>query len=56
MTSEAPLWPIGDHLERIPHVALVPAGIDRRLTPVDRRLKAAGLLHHPAAGPGRHRG
>jgi len=56
MTSEAPLWPIADHLERIPHVALLPLGIGRRLTPVDRRLEAAGLLHHPAAGPGRRRG
>jgi hypothetical protein len=55
MTSEASLWPIAAHLERIPHVALLPPGGGRRLTPVDRRLKAAGLLNHPAAGPERRR-
>ena len=53
MTSEAPLWPIAHHLERIPHVGLVPAGIGRRLTPLDGRLRAAGLLHHPTARSGR---
>ncbi|TMG28759.1 MAG: hypothetical protein E6H93_12630 [Chloroflexi bacterium] len=53
MTSEAPLWPIAHHLERIPHVGLVPAGIGRRLTPLDGRLRAAGLLHHPTARAGR---
>jgi hypothetical protein len=51
MTSAAPLWPIAEHLERIPHRPLLPAGIGRRLTPVDPRLKAAGLLHYPGAGP-----
>ena len=55
MTSEVPLWPIAEHLERIPHVVLVPPGIARRLVPLDRRLKAAGLLHHPTSGPGRNR-
>jgi hypothetical protein len=53
MTAEAPLWPIAKHLERIPHVTLLPPGIGRHLTPLDRRLKAAGLLHHPSAGPAR---
>ena len=53
MTSEAPLWPIAEHLERIPHVALVPAGMGRRLTPLDGRLRAAGLLHHPTVRAGR---
>jgi hypothetical protein len=55
MTSEVPLWPIAQHLERIPHLVLIPPGIARRLVPLDRRLKAAGMLHHPTAGPGRHR-
>ncbi len=55
MTTEAPLWPIAAHLERIPHVALVPPGIGRHLTPLDDRLKAAGLLQHPTAGPGHRR-
>src|SRR5438270_11657736 len=53
MTSEAPLWPLAHHLERIPHVGLVPAGLGRRLTPLDGRLRAAGLLHHPTARAGR---
>ena len=52
MTTESPLWPIAEHLEGIPHLVLLPPGIGRRLTPVDTRLKAAGLLHHPAR-PGR---
>ena len=51
MTTEAPLWPVAAHLERIPHIALVPPGVGRRLTRLDGRLRAAGLLHHPTAGP-----
>lgn len=51
MTSDDDLWPIAEHLERIPHVALLPPGVARRLAPVDRRLKTAGLLEHPTAGP-----
>lgn len=47
MTTEAHLWPIAEHLERIPHVALLPPPVARSLTPLDGRLKAAGLLHHP---------
>ena len=53
MTTEVPLWPIAEHLEQIPHVVLVPPGIGRRLNPLDRRQRAAGLLQHPTAGPGR---
>jgi hypothetical protein len=53
MTTEVDLWPIAGHLERIPHVALFPAGITRRLTPVSRGLWAAGLLRHPTARSGR---
>src|SRR5437868_6356298 len=53
MTSEAPLWPIAEHLERIPHRALLSPAVGRQLTRLDARLKAAGLLHHPTAGPGR---
>jgi hypothetical protein len=51
MTSEQDLWPIAEHLERIPHLALLPPGVDRQLTRLDRRGKAAGLLEHPTAGP-----
>ena len=55
MTSEVDLWPIAEHLERIPHVSLVPSGVGRRLTPVNGRLWAADLLRHPTAGPGKRR-
>ena len=51
MTSVEDLWPIAEHLERIPHVPLLTPGVARHLTPLDRRLKAAGLLEHPTAGP-----
>jgi hypothetical protein len=53
MTSEADLWPIAEHLERIPHVPLVRPAVARGLTGVDGRLRAAGLLRHPTAGPQR---
>ena len=49
MTSSEDLWPIAEHLERIPHVALLPGDVARRLTPLDGRTKAAGLLEHPTA-------
>ena len=55
MTTEEDLWPIADYLEAIPHVALLTPAIARKLSPLDARLKAAGLLHHPAArGRRRH--
>jgi len=50
MTAEIDLWPIAEHLERIPHVALLPSSVSRRLTSVSRGVKAAGLLGHPTAG------
>jgi hypothetical protein len=53
MTSGEDLWPIAEHLESIPHVALVPPSAARRLTPLGPQLRAAGLLGHPTAGPGR---
>lgn len=52
MTNEADLWPIAERLEQIPHVPLLAAALTRTLTPLDARLRAAGLLNHPAA----HRG
>ena len=51
MTAEDDLWPIAKHLERIPHLALLPPAVRRQLTRLDARLKDAGLLHHPTAGP-----
>jgi hypothetical protein len=55
MTSEVDLWPIAKHLERIPHVPLVPPAVARRLTRLDGRLRAAGLLDHPGADPAQRR-
>jgi len=51
MTSQEDLWPIAEHLERIPHITLVPPAAARRLTPLGLELRAAGLLGHPTAGP-----
>src|SRR5438067_13753491 len=51
MTAEDDLWPIAKHLERIPPLALLPPAVRRQLTRLDARLKDAGLLHHPTAGP-----
>jgi hypothetical protein len=53
MTSAEDLWPIAAHLERIPHVPLLPSAAARRLTPLGPQLRAAGLLDHPTAGPQR---
>jgi len=53
MTAEEDLWPIADHLEKIPHVSLVTPTMARRLTPLDTRLKAAGLLGYPDIPPKR---
>src|SRR3981081_2207002 len=50
MTSLEDLWPIAEHLERIPHIVLVPVPAARRLTPLGPTLRAAGLLDHPTAG------
>src|SRR5437764_1653352 len=53
MTSAEALWPIAAHLERIPHIPLLPATAARRLTSLGPDLRAAGLLAHPTAGPAR---
>jgi hypothetical protein len=47
MSTEVDLWPIATHLERIPHVPLLKPLMAGRLGPLDARLKAAGLSHHP---------
>jgi hypothetical protein len=49
MTSELDLWPIAEHLERIPHVPLFASTVARGLTRVNARLWAASLLRHPTA-------
>jgi hypothetical protein len=53
MTSPQDLWPVAEHLERIPHIPLLPQAAARRLTPLAPQLRAAGLLEHPTAGPRR---
>ena len=53
MTSEDDLWAIAEHLERIPHVSLVPPQVARFLTPLDRQLLEAGTLNHPGVNPPR---
>ena len=53
MTSAKDLWSIAEHLERIPHVRLVPPGAARGLNRLGPDLRAAGLLRHPTAGPER---
>jgi hypothetical protein len=53
MTSEVDLWPIAEHLERIPHVPLVRSAAATALGRVDRRLREAGVLRHPTAGQNR---
>jgi hypothetical protein len=53
MTSPQDLWPVAEHLERIPHIPLLPPAAARRLTPLAPQLRAAGLLEHPTAGPRR---
>jgi hypothetical protein len=44
MTTEDDLWPISDYLFRTPHLELLPDGMARRLSRVDRRLFEAGLV------------
>jgi hypothetical protein len=43
MIAEEELWVISEHLEKIPHVALLRNGVGRRMARVDDRLFAAGL-------------
>jgi len=56
MTADADLWPIAEHLERIPHVPVVPVGVTRQLTRVNGRLWEADMQGHPTAGPRAPRG
>jgi len=44
MTTEEDLWEIPEYLANIPHRRLLPERIERRLSPVDRRMFEAGLL------------
>jgi hypothetical protein len=50
MTSEEDLWPIAEHLERIPHVTLLGPSLARVLTPLDDRQRRADLLFYPSLG------
>ncbi len=44
MTTEEDLWAIPEYLADIPHRRLLPQRIERRLSPVDRRMFEAGLV------------
>lgn len=44
MTTEGDIWFIAEHLCDIPHTPLFPPAVARRLTRIDRRSFAAGLL------------
>jgi len=46
-TAESELWPIAQALDRRRHIPLLAPAAARALQPVDRRLKAAGLLGYP---------
>ncbi|MGH9672009.1 MAG: hypothetical protein ACRD44_02420 [Bryobacteraceae bacterium] len=43
-TSEEDVWEIPEHLVRMPHTPLLTRTVERRLSPVDRRLSLAGLV------------
>ena len=47
MTAEADLWPVVEHLGRIPHTPLIPAAVGRRLARMDKRSYEAGLHGAP---------
>jgi hypothetical protein len=44
MTTEDDLWEIPEYLAVIPHRRLLPLSIERRFSPVDRRMFEAGLV------------
>ncbi len=50
MTSEEDLWEIPEYLAGIRHTRLLPARVETRLSPVDRRMFDAGLVGRRAAG------
>jgi hypothetical protein len=47
MTAEEDLWPIVEHLARVPHVRIVPDAVARRLPRVDDRSYRSGILGAP---------
>lgn len=46
MTSEKPIWFIAEHLCEIPHISLLPRGIEKQLTRVDRRTVKGEMVEH----------
>ncbi|MFN2519777.1 MAG: hypothetical protein ABR525_01890 [Candidatus Limnocylindria bacterium] len=50
MTAEDDLWPIVEHLERIPHIPLMDGASARRLPRLDARSYRSGLVGAPRAG------
>jgi hypothetical protein len=51
MTAEDDLWPVVEHLARIPHVKILPRGAARGLPDLDRRSYDAGLHGAPRHPP-----
>ncbi len=52
MTAEDDLWPIAEHLSRIPHIPLIDRAAARGLARLDPRSYRSGLVGAP---PGEHR-
>ncbi len=52
MTAEDDLWPIAEHLARIPHIPLIDRAAARGLAPLDPRSYRSGLVGAPR---GEHR-
>jgi hypothetical protein len=46
MTTEKPIWFIAEHLCEIPHISLLPRGVEKRLTRVDPRTVKAEMVGH----------
>ena len=55
MTTERDLWPITEHLYRVPHLPLVPPWYARARHRVDRRLYESGYHGYPGQSPIRKR-
>jgi hypothetical protein len=46
MTTDKPVWFIPEYLYQVAHTPLLPIRLVKRLTPLDKRSKAAGLVGH----------
>jgi hypothetical protein len=53
MTTEKPVWFIPEYLCHIAHTPLLPTRMEKRLTPLDKRSRLAGLVGHSKQEKGR---